>query len=98
MSDASKKPEPELPGEVRHLPVQLPERAPPAERKPAAIATPLVAATGGLLAGIATMVLVRLLRRGPQRRLVIGGRGRRGRAPEIAATRSFLVDVHMLKR
>lgn len=62
---------------------------------------PAVAATGGFLAGVATLVLVRLLRRsaGRRRRGIGIRRGKRGdRSLEIAGSRSFLVDVHMLKR
>ena len=62
---------------------------------------PAVAATGGFLAGIATLVLVRVLRRSMHRprRGVAVRRGKRGeRSLEVAGSRSFLVDVHMLKR
>jgi hypothetical protein len=61
---------------------------------------PAVAATGGFLAGVATLVLVRLLRRSASRqRRGIAIRRRKGdRALEIAGSRSFLVDVHVLKR
>jgi hypothetical protein len=61
---------------------------------PAAVA----AATGGFLVGIATFVLVRILRRPrPAASLRLSrGRGRRKRV-EVATSRSFLVDVHLLK-
>src|SRR5215208_2868331 len=66
------------------------------------IPAPAVAATGGFLAGIATLVLVRILRRSvgrSPRRGVALRRSKRGeRSLEIAGSRSFLVDVHMLKR
>lgn len=62
----------------------------------AVLAAPVAAATGGILAGLATMLLVRGLRHRPKR-VRVGGR-RRGKALEVTATRSFLVDVHMLKR
>ena len=62
----------------------------------AALAAPVAAATGGLVAGLATMMIVRGLRHRPKR-VRVGGR-RRGKALEVTATRSFLVDVHMLKR
>lgn len=64
------------------------------------VPAPIAAATGGFLAGLATLALTRVLRRGT-RRLALPGRRRRrrrGRAIEVAATRSFLVDVHLLKR
>lgn len=64
-----------------------------------ALPTPAVAAAGGALIGALTFVLLRVLRRPARRGTVrIGKRGRRGRALEISGSRSFLVDVHMLKR
>jgi len=58
----------------------------------------VVAATGGFLVGVATFVLVRVLRR-PRagRRMARRRRDRRGQRVEVATTRSFLVDVHLLK-
>ena len=56
---------------------------------PAAIA----AATGGFLVGIATFVMVRLLRRPRPVSLRLGKR----KKANIAASRSFLVDIHLLK-
>ena len=55
----------------------------------------LAAATGGFLLGVASFVLVKVLRRpSPTRvRLV----GKRGKKIDVAASRSFLVDVHLLK-
>lgn len=93
-------PEPDAAGEQRHLPVLVPEAAAtkPAGRAPGALTRPLAAATGGVLAGMATMVLLRLLRGGGRRGGVLRVRRRGGRATEVAATRSFLVDVHFLKR
>jgi hypothetical protein len=72
-------------------------------RTESAIPAPAVAATGGFLAGIATLVLVRILRRSAARQRRGGGvgirRSKRGdRSLEIAGSRSFLVDVHILKR
>ena len=61
---------------------------------------PVIAAAGGAVVGALAYVLLRIIRR-PARRAAgirIGkGRGRRG-ALEITGSRSFLVDVHMLKR
>ena len=56
---------------------------------------PVLAATGGFLVGVATFVLFRL--RHPRRRKVRVG-GARGKKIEIAESRSFLVDIHLLKR
>jgi hypothetical protein len=55
---------------------------------------PVLAATGGFLAGVATFVLFRL--RPSRRKLRVGSR--RGKKIEIAESRSFLVDIHLLKR
>jgi hypothetical protein len=92
--DPAALPDPEHPeGEVRPLPVLAEPRVIEPRREtslPAAVA----AATGGFLMGIATFVLVRLLRRPSKTAtLRIGGR----KKSEIAASRSFLVDIHLLK-
>ena len=61
----------------------------------------MVAATGGFLAGVATLLFVRFLRRsaGGRGRGIALRRSKRGdRSLEISGSRSFLVDVHMLKR
>ena len=95
---------PDLPdAEVRHLPVlaEPPEPRPlePRYRRLAALPAPVVAAAGGFLAGVVTFLAVRVLRRPrrrPGRTLRLGARRRRGE--EIVASRSFLVDVHLLRR
>jgi hypothetical protein len=95
-------------GEVRHLPVpvSIPE-ARPVEVEPAPLVrsrladlpAPVIAAAGGFVVGMATWVLVRLIRRDRRTPVAIRGRKRRQqRGVEVAATRSFLVDVHLLKR
>jgi len=72
-----------------------PEPAPQAlVARIAALPAPVLAATGGFLVGVASFVLFRL--RPSRRRLRIGGR--RGKKIEIAESRSFLVDIHLLKR
>ena len=77
--------------EVR--PVEPPRPSSLGERI-AALPAPVLAATGGFLAGVTTFVLFRL--RPSRRRLRIGKR--RGKKIEIAESRSFLVDIHLLKR
>lgn len=64
------------------------------EVRPAALA-----AAGGIVAGAATVAAVRALRAapGPSSRSGILRRSKR-RAPNIVASRSFLVDVHVLGR
>jgi hypothetical protein len=95
-------------GEVRHLPVpvSIPEARPveveqpaPLVRSLADLPAPVIAAAGGFVVGVATWVLVRLVRRDRRTPVAIRGRKRRQqRGVEVAATRSFLVDVHLLKR
>jgi hypothetical protein len=83
--------------EVRPLPV-LAEPRPVERRREASLPAAVVAATGGFLIGVATFVLVRLLRRPRTAASLRLGRGRRrGKRVEIATSRSFLVDVHLLK-
>jgi hypothetical protein len=59
---------------------------------PAAVA----AATGGFLLGVVTFVLAKLLRR-PRSRTTTLRLGPGRKRTEIAASRSFLVDIHLLK-
>jgi hypothetical protein len=85
--------------EERHLPVLAAEARPLEPVRPASLATPAAAAAGGFLAGFVTFVLVRGLRRRPRRRgLIRRRRNQAERALEIASSRSFLVDVHLIKR
>lgn len=63
------------------------------------VKTAAVAAAGGVLAGAATVAVVRAVssaasRTRPQRRLA----GRRRERQKVVASRSFLVDVHLLGR
>jgi hypothetical protein len=84
-------------GDPRPLPVLAESRA--LDRpQPVSVPAAVVAATGGFLVGVATFVLVRVLRR-PRagRRMARRRRDRRGQRVEVATTRSFLVDVHLLK-
>jgi hypothetical protein len=61
----------------------------------------VAAASGGFMLGVAAFMLVRVLRSPSAARSVARRRKRllakRG-GPEVAASRSFLVDVHLLKR
>jgi hypothetical protein len=96
--DHAAVPEPEhTQADVRPLPVLAESRViepAPEVSLPAA----LVAATGGFLLGVATFVLVRVLRRPQSNVSVRLGRGRgRSKRSDIAASRSFLIDVHLLK-
>jgi hypothetical protein len=81
----------------RPLPVLAEAR--PIER-PAPVPLPVAAAAaaGGFLLGVATWVLVRVLRRPGTRRIKVGrGVSRRGQRVDVTATRSFLVDIHLLR-
>ena len=93
--DSTASPDPEPEGDVRPLPIlagpRTIERPPPASL-PAAV----VAATGGFLAGVMTFVLVRALRR-PRGAVRRGRRDRRGERIDVASTRSFLIDIHLLQ-
>jgi hypothetical protein len=82
--------------DVRPLPVLA---EPPAieRRREVPLPTAVAAATGGFLLGVVSFVLVRVLRRPKPARLRLGsGRGR-GKKVDVTASRSFLVDVHLLK-
>jgi hypothetical protein len=58
----------------------------------------LAAATGGFVAGIVALVTLRAARNRRQVRRVRKGRGQEIRKRSVVATRSFLVDVHLLGR
>jgi hypothetical protein len=91
----------EQPAENRNLPVlaAAPEPRPLERQSESPLAAPAVVATGGVLAGLATFVLARVLRNGVRRRPAVRvGSRRRGQKLDIAASRSFLVDVHVLNK
>lgn len=67
----------------------------PARQSP--VPAPVVAAAGGALAGAFAFVLLRALGRAP-RQVALRMRKRRRGGFEITGSRSFLVDVHMIKR
>jgi hypothetical protein len=89
----------EATGPVRALPVSYQQPGAPALR--AEVRTAAIAAAGGVIAGAATVVAVRAVSavgsrsrsRSPRRRL-----RRREQPQNIVASRSFLVDVHLLGR
>ena len=104
MSEPARDPSQPLDHAPRHLPVHSPvvEARPIEPAQPgglqafiASLPAPALAAAGGFVMGVVTWVAVRVLRRGRRRSLRRAGRGRRG--VEIASSRSFLVDVHLLK-
>jgi hypothetical protein len=88
----------EATGPVRPLPLPYEEQADALPVLRAEVRTAALAAAGGVLAGAATVAAVRAVSaagarsRSPRRRL-----GRRERS-NVVASRSFLVDVHLLGR
>lgn len=106
MPEPADSPEPvdgELVAEVRHLPV-APGVTPGMELdrpRPVSVPATAVAATGGFLLGVAAFMLLRVLRRPSAARALSRRRARvlaRRRGVDVQSTRSFLVDVHLLKR
>lgn len=102
--DGELVPEGEAPvAEVRRLPLAEHE-ASVLERPRARIGSvpvTVVAATGGFVLGVASFVLMRVLRRPGPARAVARRRGRLAagrREVDVDSTRSFLIDVHLLKR
>jgi hypothetical protein len=76
---------------------RLPQRYEPSVPALREVRTAAIAAAGGALAGVATVAAVRAVsssasRKRPQRRLI--GRSER----PVVASRSFLIDVHLLGR
>ena len=67
--------------------------------QPVSVPAAVVAAAGGFLVGVATFLLIKVLRRPRTGRALASRRrkSRRGESVEVAATRSFLVDIHLLK-
>jgi len=92
MPDHAALPDPEHEADVRPLPV-LAEARPVERRVEVSLPAALAAATGGFLLGIATFVLVRVLRRPKPVAVRLGRR----KKTDITASRSFLVDIHLLK-
>ena len=91
----------ELVAEVRRLPHPGEDSLALERRRPATVPAALAAAGGGFVLGVATFLLLRVLRRPAAARSLARRRGKLigGReGSEIASTRSFLVDVHLLKR
>lgn len=81
---------------MRPLPVLAQPRA---IERPREVSLPgaVAAATGGFLLGVATFLLVKVLRRPQPTRVRLGSGRKRGKKVDVAASRSFLVDVHLLK-
>lgn len=81
--------------EVRPLPAHASTRELEAWR--GEVRTAAIAAAGGLVAGAATVAAVRAVRAAGSRRRSFRRTSRRERGPlNVIASRSFLIDVHML--
>jgi hypothetical protein len=81
---------------VRALPLPYEESALPALR--GEVRTAALAAAGGVLAGAATVAAVRAVSAVGSRNRAPRRLGRRRDRPNVVASRSFLVDVHLLGR
>jgi hypothetical protein len=92
VADEAALPDPEQEADVRPLPV-LAEARPIERRVEVSLPAAVAAATGGFLLGVATFILVRVLRRPKPVALRLGRR----KKADITASRSFLVDIHLLK-
>ena len=62
------------------------------------VSAPVVAAAGGVIAGAAAIATVRAVRNRRQLRRLRKGKRQEIRRRSVVATRSFLVDVHLLGR
>ena len=82
-------------GEVRALPREYESGALPALKNE--VTTAAIAVAGGAIAGVATVAAVRAVSGGGSRRKA-RRLGRRARPANVVASRSFLVDVHVLGR
>ena len=97
MDEPPDSPAPRIEEKDRPLPVLAEARA--IEHKaPVPLPVAMAAAAGGFMLGVATWVLVRVLRQPRPRRVKVGRAfGRRGQKVDVQATRSFLVDIHLLR-
>jgi hypothetical protein len=86
--------------ETRHLPARA-ERGEELEAWRGEVRTAAIAAAGGLVAGVATVAALNAARsagsRRPRSRL-LRRQSKRERAVDVVASRSFLIDVHVLGR
>jgi hypothetical protein len=80
--------------ELEPVRVRVVEREAPGALALRETRTAAIAAVGGVLAGAATVATVRALAKKSPSRLLPG----RKRQPKVVASRSFLVDVHLLGR
>jgi hypothetical protein len=86
----------EATGPVRPLPISYERPGTPALR--AEVKTAAIAAAGGVIAGAATVAAVRAVSAVGSRSRAPRRLRRRERPQKVVASRSFLVDVHVLGR
>jgi hypothetical protein len=86
----------EATGPVRALPISYRQPGVPALR--AEVRTAAIAAAGGVIAGAATVAAVRAVAAAGSRARSPRRRRRREQPQNVVASRSFLVDVHLLGR
>jgi hypothetical protein len=101
-AEAVEEPAPEGEADPPQQVRPLPERAPETELDVwrGEVKTAAIAAAGGLVAGVATVAVARAARGAGSKRAVSKAirRQRRDRPMNVIASRSFLVDVHVLGR
>ena len=88
--------EPGEEGRVRTLPQRLSDASAPALR--GEVRTAAIAVAGGAIAGVATVAAVRAVGSAGTRRKSSRALTRKGKPRNVVASRSFLVDVHLLDR
>jgi hypothetical protein len=83
---------------VRSLPAAYEEQAGASLALRPEVRTAALAAAGGVLAGAATVAAVRAVSAAARARPLARAVGRRHERQNVVASRSFLVDVHLLGR
>ena len=81
---------------VRTLPQRISDASAPALR--GEVRTAAIVAAGGALAGVATVAAVRAVGSAGTRRRATRALTRKSKPRNVVASRSFLVDVHLLDR
>ena len=98
VEEAASPPDEAGQGDVRPLPERVPAREIEAWR--GEVKSAAIAAAGGIVAGMATVAMAKAARGAGARRAATRAirRRRRDRPANVIASRSFLIDVHVLGR
>jgi hypothetical protein len=88
---------PQPSADARPLPVLAEARPLPVAAEQAPLGAVAAAGAVGFLAGVASWLMLRVLRRPHAPRAARALGRRRAKGLEVTATRSFLVDVHILR-